>query len=96
MAPKVTALDSTEQFRREVRDAPPDVQGELKLVLQLLLANSAAGRLRVHPLSGYAKPTIFKADVFTNRAWQITFEMNGTTAVLRRLATHKQLDRRPR
>jgi hypothetical protein len=31
-----------------------------------------------------------------NRSWQITFELDGDTAILRRIARHKDLDRAPR
>lgn len=31
-----------------------------------------------------------------NKAWQVSFELDGSTAVLLRLRTHKEMDRRPR
>jgi hypothetical protein len=55
-----------------------------------------AKSLRLHQLTGYAKPAIWKIDVYANHSWQITFEMEGTTARLVRLATHKKIDRDPR
>lgn len=42
------------------------------------------------------KPTVWKIDVFVSHAWQITFELNGTVAELKRLGTHKTIDRDPR
>lgn len=53
------------------------------------------GRLRVHALKGYKDPRILKIDVFANKAWQITFEMDGETAILRRLGRHKDIDDTP-
>ena len=50
---------------------------------------------RLDALAGYAKPTIFKIDVYANKSWQITFEIAGTVAVLRRIAKHREIDRRP-
>ena len=52
--------------------------------------------VRVHPLSGYGKPTLWKLDVYANRSWQVTFELNDGTASLKRIATHKAIDRDPR
>jgi hypothetical protein len=54
------------------------------------------GSLRLHPLTGLPKPTVWKIDVFANHAWQVTFELNGTTAELKRIGTHKSIDRDPR
>jgi hypothetical protein len=47
-------------------------------------------------LQGYGKPTLYKFDVFPNKSWQVSFELDGTTAVLMRICTHKEMDRRPR
>jgi len=47
------------------------------------------------PSPSWYRPTIFKIDVFPNRSWQITFELNGTTAILRKIAPHSELDRSP-
>lgn len=77
-------------------DADPELYQAAKDALELLRKNPQARSLRVHALKGYGKPTIFKMDVYTNHSWQITFEMLGTKAVLRRLATHKDIDRNPR
>ena len=37
-----------------------------------------------------------EVDVYANHAWQVTFELNGTVAELKRLGTHKTIDRDPR
>ena len=96
MAPKVTAFRPAECFKRDLKRAPLDVQESVRTVIEKLLTNSAAASLRCHPLSGYGRPLLYKVDVLSNHSWQITFEMDGTTAILRRLGTHKQLDRDPR
>lgn len=92
----VSALQVTATFRADVRSAPADIQADATAALDKLLKNSAANALRLHALKGYPKPTIFKIDVRPDHSWQISFELDGQTAVLLRLATHRELDRNPR
>lgn len=91
----IERLDRKETFQRDYRKAPPDVQRAADEAIRHLFRNPQPDRLRLHSLTGCFDPRIFKADVFPNRSWQITFEMDGTTAILRRLAPHKSIDRSP-
>lgn len=86
----------SDRFRSEMRSLPPDVARATKDALALLQQNPRAKSLRLHPLTGLPKPTVWKIDVFANHAWQVTFELNGTTAELKRIGTHKSIDRDPR
>lgn len=92
----VGGFDFTESFRKELAACPLEVRQAVKDVLKKIRKNSDSGVLRLHPLKGYPKPTIYKIDVTSNKSWQISFEMDGTTAVLRRICTHGEMDRRPR
>jgi hypothetical protein len=62
----------------------------------MLLNNLAAKSLRLHSLGEPPKRGVWKIDVLTNHSWQVTFELNGTTAELKRASTHKSIDRDPR
>ena len=92
----VDGFDPSPSFKADLKSAPADVKADANASLKKLRENSAASSLRLHPLKGYPKPTIFKIDVRPDRSWQISFEMDGRIAVLLRLGTHKELDRRPR
>ena len=93
----IKKLTFRESFKRDFARAPKDVRQAAEAALEKMLANASAGALRLHPLRGYPKPTIFKIDVLSNHSWQITFELeDGDTAVLLRLGTHSQIDTRPR
>lgn len=92
----VTAFRYSERFKAEFKALAPDVQTASKEALDLLLTHPSAKTLRLHTLTGFKKPTIFKIDVFTNKSWQITFELNGGVAELKRVSTHKSIDRAPR
>lgn len=92
---QIDSLDYKETFQKDLKKAPPEILRELELVLEALMRNPQPAKLRLHSLTGCFDPRILKIDVTPNRAWQITFEMRETTAILRRLAPHKTIDRRP-
>ncbi len=92
----ITGLANSERFASDLRSAPAEVQGAALEALRLLQANPSAKSLRLHTLKGMPKPTVWKIDVYANHSWQITFELNGTVAELKRLGTHKTIDRDPR
>jgi hypothetical protein len=86
----------SERFKDEFQKLEPSVQAAARDALDTLLRHPQAKSLRLHPLTGLPKPTVWKIDVFANHSWQITFELNGSTAELKRIATHKTIDRDPR
>ena len=93
---KIDGFAYSERFKRDIRGVMPEVQEAVKAALKLLQANPRAKALRLHPLKGMPKPTVWKIDVFANHSWQVTFELNGSTAELKRIGTHKEIDRDPR
>ena len=86
----------SERFKSEFQKLKPDVQAAVKQALEQLKTNPEARTLRLHPLTGLSKPMVWKIDVFANHSWQVTFELNDKTAELKRVATHKSIDRSPR
>ncbi|WP_155742426.1 hypothetical protein [Variovorax paradoxus] len=70
----------------------PDIRRAVDQLFEDLMVNPNSHRC--HGLRGY-KPTIFAADVLSNHSWQVTFEMDGETAVMRRLAIHQEIDDSP-
>lgn len=92
----ITGFAHSVRFAADLRAAPIDVQQAALAALQLLQAHPGAKSLRLHNLKGIPKPTVWKIDVYANHAWQITFELNGQVAELKRLGTHKTIDRDPR
>jgi len=94
-AVQVTGFLAKETFERDLRKAPPDIQRAAKAALKNLLQNPQPRKLRLHSITGCFDPRILKIDVLANHSWQITFEMDGTTALLRRLGTHKFIDNNP-
>jgi len=91
----IVGVEPNDRFKRELAAAPPEMQEAAADAITRLIANPKARSLRLHSLAGLGKPTIYKIDVRANRAWQISFHLDGNIAVLRRLGTHKDIDRAP-
>jgi hypothetical protein len=93
----VAGFRRTGRFEGELKAAAPGVQAAAADALKLLQANPKSKVLRLHQLKQFGKPAVWKIDVFSNHAWQITFELEaGNIVKLCRLAPHKKIDRDPR
>ena len=91
---KVTEFQRLPKYEKQYAKLSPEIQTAVDAALDLLITNPTASSLRCHPLHGF-RPTIWKIDVLPNKSWQITFELRSTTAVLRKVAPHSELDRSP-
>lgn len=92
----VEGFDYGEKFVKELSRLDPETQKAAKAALQLLQENSKAATLRCRPRPGFGRPMIWKIDVYSNKSYQITFEMVGREAHLKRIAKHSVIDRDPR
>lgn len=88
----VSDVSMSESFLKDLQGVKPDIAQAAKDAIKLLRSNPRAGSLRLHPLRDH-KPTVWKIDVLSNKSWQITFDLQGTTARLLRLAPHRVMDR---
>lgn len=92
---KISRLDYGSRFQSDFKRLDSANQQATCDCLNALLKSPLPKALRHHTLGGY-KPKIHKVDVSANCAYQVTFEVEGDTAKLLRVATHKQIDRTPR
>lgn len=92
----VEELAYSDKFLHELKRLDPGTQNAAKEALRLLQTNPKASTLRCKPRTGLGRPLIWKIDVYSNKSYQISFEMVGRVAHLKRIATHKQIDRNPR
>lgn len=91
----ITEIRRSTRFERDWKSSPVDVQRSATEALRKLVGNPSANGLRLHRLTGIRNPAVFKIDVHVGKAWQISLEISGTTAILRRFCTHKEIDRSP-
>jgi len=93
---RIEKLSYSARFQAEFKALSSDAQKACIEALKTLQSHPQSKSLRLHTLKGMPKPTIWKIDVYTNHSWQVTFELVGTTAELKRIGTHKAIDRDPR
>lgn len=73
----------------------PNLLQAAKDAIRDLKADPPPARLRVEKLSGYRNPSIYTVHIVGNHSHKISFELDGTHAIFRRVATHKEIDRDP-
>lgn len=81
-----------ETFETDYKKLPENIQTEVQDSLKKLLENPNSTKLRLKPVTGSKKPKVYAIHITANHSYKLTFEMDGTTAVLRRVGTHKKID----
>lgn len=92
---KITRLARQPRFEKDFKALPPDIQNEVKSAIADLLKDPIPSIRRLHPLTGFKNPKVYTIDVFSNHSYKISLEISGAEAILRRVATHKTIDRAP-
>ena len=80
-------------FERDLLSASHELQDAVEKALKKLLENPQSRILRMEKLSGFEN--VYTIHITGNHSHKLSFNMNGDIAVLRRLDTHKSIDRNP-
>lgn len=83
------------RFDREMKGLKPDLLKAAKEAIQDLLKKPIPTIRRLHCVDKESRPKIFTIDVLSNKSYKISLEIDGDIAVLRRIASHKEIDRCP-
>lgn len=87
----VAYLDS---FKKDASKLDASTQRLIADCISVLLKDPIPGARRAHNLTPRGnKPTIYTVDLTPNKAYKLSFHMDGQVAVLRRVGTHKAIDR---
>jgi hypothetical protein len=93
---KIQAIDiGRKSFQNSYSALPEEVKAAFKEAYRLLLQDPQPKKLRLEKLSGYKKPGIYTIHVTANHSHKLSFELVGDVAELRRIGTHKEIDRTP-
>jgi hypothetical protein len=84
----------TASFKRDFDGLPENIQRDVVAAIQDLGKDPVPASRRFHSLKG-VRPKVFTVDVTTNKAYKMSFEIDGSRITLRRVGTHKQIDRAP-
>lgn len=88
-------VEAYPRFVSDVKRLPDNVRDFLKSALQDLIKDPRPKRIRFEKLKGKNKPPIYTIHVTPNHSHKLSFEINGDVAILRRVDTHKVIDRTP-
>lgn len=89
----ITAFEPSRRYSKEYRKLTDAMRELVDGKLEDLLSEVRPPGLRFEKLKGESNPDIYSIHVTGN--YKITFELNGSTAFLRRVATHDEIDRAP-
>lgn len=91
---RITAFSFTPQFQRRFAKLTPDMQQLVKAALAKLMSQeNIRGTIRFEKLKGLRNPDVYTIHVTGN--YKISFEIEGTTAILRNVGNHDIIDRKP-
>lgn len=82
-------------FKRDYSKLSPELQAAVDGAIEGLLQHPIAAKWRFEKLQGYRNPNIYTIHVTPNHAYKLSLERRGDIAYLRRVRTHKEIDRSP-
>jgi len=82
-------------FENDYSKLKPNIKDAVDEALRLLLKNPNSKKLRLKSVSGSKNPKIYAIHVTPNHSHKLSFFLDGTKAVLRRIGTHKEIDKNP-
>jgi len=93
--PLFTAFACKQCFKKDYKKLPKNIQEKVDACLTGMLQNPMPAKLRFEKLVGFKNPNIFSVHVTGNHSHKLSFEINDGIAILRRISTHKKIDRAP-
>ena len=92
---RVKAINATRKsFQNDLKKLPPNVRKEAIDRIAGLINYPIPHAWRFHRLSDY-KPNIYTIDVWPQKAYKASFNIVEGVAIMRRIGTHKNIDRSP-
>ncbi len=91
----IEAIGFSDRFKAEYKKLPPELQDQVDQALRLMSENPASRKLRFERLTDYRNPPIYTIHATANHSHKISMVINGRIATLRRIGTHKEIDRNP-
>ncbi|PKH12586.1 hypothetical protein BI292_06135 [Pseudomonas sp. 43NM1] len=93
---KITAIDlGRKSFQNSYSALSDEIKSAFKDAYRLLMTDPQPKKLRLEKLSGCKRPGIYTIHITPNHSHKLSFELVGTVAELRRIGTHKEIDRAP-
>lgn len=85
----------TERFKKDYKSLSPDLQSAVDECIKDFSKDPIPASRRGHRINTGRFPKVFSVDVLTNKSYKLSFEINGDEVMLRRVGTHREIDRNP-
>lgn len=89
----INTVTPSKRYQKEYRKLTNEMRSRVDDKINDLLATPRPAGISFEKLSGYANPDIYTIHITGN--YKLSFEINGQSAFLRRVANHDQIDRAP-
>ena len=86
------AVQPTPTFERDFKRLDPQNQREVEDCLRDLLRDVIPGVRRFHCID-QNRPKVYSIDLNAQKTHKISFQIEGATVILRRVGTHRVIDR---
>jgi len=87
----IRLVSYTEQFKAQLRKLPPEIQAAARQAVKDLAKDPHPKRYRLEKQTS----EVWTIHVTHNHSHKLSFELAGDTAILRKIGTHKEIDRAP-
>lgn len=89
------SLAYKKKFEQDYKKLSPDIRAFVDEALRNLLQTPMPKSLRFEKLTGIRNPSVYTIHVTPNHSHKISLEKDGSKIILRRIGTHKLIDRCP-
>lgn len=83
----------TDRFKKDYKSLPGNLQQAVDACIADLAKDPIPTSRRSHRINQGQFPKVFSVDVTSNKSHKLSFEINGDQALLRRVGTHREIDR---
>lgn len=93
---QITKYVPLKTFEKDYKNLAPQLKDAVDESLEKLLGNpKKSKKLRFEKLTGIKNPNIYTIHITPNHSHKLSMEIDGGVAKLRRIGTHKEIDRSP-
>ena len=86
----------SQRFIKDYRSLPSDIQYAVAECIEDFERDPMPESRRPHSVTPKGqRPIIYTMDVTSNKSHKLSFDVQGESVILRRVGTHKQIDRTP-
>jgi mRNA-degrading endonuclease YafQ of YafQ-DinJ toxin-antitoxin module len=86
------SVAKTGTFERDYKRLSPELKRAVDDCIRDLYKSPIPSTRRAHRIND-SLPKVFSVDVTSNKAYKLSFQIEGEMCILRRVGTHAQIDR---